>query len=121
MCHIVPFMPVLALPIFWLLPLPLASGIYAIIVGLSAWFYYVVIKIMHRPSRIGLQTLIDARGRVIQANGTCGLARIGRELWKIEAKESLKANEGVTVMGHRGFVLDVAHSLSDNEKVSSIS
>lgn len=110
MCHLALFMPVFAVPIFWLLPWPIATAIYVAILVLSAWLYYLVIKIMHRPSRIGLQTLMDARGTVIRSHGSCGLARIGRELWQIRAEVPLKEDEKIKVTGRHGFVLDVTHS-----------
>lgn len=111
MCHLVLFMPVLALPIFWVLPLPLASGIYAVILALSAWFYYVVVKIMHRRPLIGPEVFLGARGKVIQTNGCSGLVRIGNELWKAESVHELRDNDVVEVVARRGFVLRVASPL----------
>lgn len=110
MCHVVLFMPVFALVVFWLLPWPLATAIYVCILALSAWLYYVIIKIMHRPSVIGPHTLLDADGTVVQTDGSCGLARIGRELWRIESKRALTVNERIRVTGRRGFVLKVAEA-----------
>lgn len=110
MCHLVLFMPVFALPVFWLLPWPMATAIYLVVVVLSAWFYYVVIRIMHRPSPIGIHTLLNSHGTLVQANGSCGLARIGRELWKVESSDSLQANEDIKVTGRHGFVLEVVRT-----------
>lgn len=107
MCHLALFMPIFALPVFWLLPWPAATAIYLAVLVLSAWLYYVVFKIMHRPSLVGMQTLIDRRGKLIQASGSCGLARIGRELWKVESRVPLRVDDDVRVTGHRGFVLEV--------------
>jgi len=109
MCHLVLFLPVFALPVFWLFPWPEATGIYVVVLASSAWLYYVIIKVMHRPSVIGAHTLLGAGGTVTQFDGSRGLARIGRELWRIESAEPLAANEDVTVTGRRGFVLNVVH------------
>jgi len=108
MCHLVLFLPVFALPVFWLLPWPEATGIYAVVLGLSAWLYYVVVKMMHRPSVIGSHTLIGRCGTVVQSEGCCGLARIGRELWRIESTRDLNDHDPVTVTGRRGLVLQVS-------------
>lgn len=108
MCHLVLFMPLFALPVFWLLPWPEATGIYVVVLALSAWLYYVIIKIMHRPSVIGEHTLIGRCGTVVQAEGSCGLARIGRELWRVESKHDLPDHGAVTVTGRRGLVLEVS-------------
>lgn len=107
MCHLVLFMPVLALPLLWLLPLPLAIPIYALVVLLSAWLYYVVYRLMRRTPVIGPETLLEARGRVISAEGRCGLVRIRNELWRAEAAGMLHENEPVRVIGRRGLVLQV--------------
>ena len=119
MCHLVLFMPLFALPVFWLLPWPLATAIYVCVLALSAWLYYVIIKLMHRPSRIGLHTLFDADGTVVQAEGLRGLARIGRELWKVESRTPLMKDQQVKVTGRDGFVLQVADASLGNEMNSS--
>lgn len=112
MCHLVLLMPLFALPVFWLLPWPLATAIYVCVLALSTWMYYVIIKLMHRPSKIGLHTLFDADGTIVQADGLRGLARIGRELWKVESRTPLVENQQVRVTGRRGFVLHVADAAS---------
>lgn len=115
MCHLVLFMPVFALPVFWLLPWPLATAIYVCVLAVSAWLYYVIIKLMHRPSKIGLHTLFNADGTIVQVEGLCGLARIGRELWKVESQNPLVRNQHVRVTGRRGFVLQVADASAGGE------
>lgn len=115
MCHLVLFMPLFALPVFWLLPWPLATAIYVCVLAISAWLYYVTIKLMHRPSKIGLHTLFDTDGTIIQARGLCGLARIGRELWKVESPTPLVEKQQVRVTGRRGFVLQVADAASGTQ------
>lgn len=119
MCHLVLFMPLFALPVFWFLPWPLATAIYVCVLALSAWLYYVIIKLMHRPSRIGLHTLFDADGTVVQTEGLRGLARIGRELWKVESRTPLIKDQQVKVTGRDGFVLQVADATLGNEMNSS--
>ncbi len=112
MCHFVLLMPLFALPVFWLLPWPLATAIYVCVLALSAWLYYVIIRLMHRPSKIGLHTLFDADGTVVQTEGLCGLARIGRELWKVESRTPLVESQQIRVTGRHGFVLQVADAAS---------
>lgn len=119
MCHLVLFMPLFALPVFWLLPWPLATAIYACVLALSAWLYYVIIKLMHSPSKIGLHTLFDADGTIVQTDGLRGLARIGRELWKVESRTPLVENQQVRVIGRYGFVLQVADASSPGTRPAS--
>ncbi len=113
MCHLVLFLPIFALPVFWFLPWPVATAIYVAVVALSAWLYYVVIKVMHRPSVIGAHTLLGAGGTVMRCDGSGGLARIGRELWRVESRRALRVNQHIQVTGRRGFVLEVAEAPAD--------
>lgn len=115
MCHLVLFMPLFVLPVFWLLPWPLATAIYVCVLTISAWLYYVIIKLMSRPSKIGLHTLFDANGIVVQTEGLCGLARFGRELWKVKSPTPLMKNQKIKVTGRDGFVLKVAHASPGND------
>lgn len=110
MCHLILFMPVLALPVFWLLPWPLATAIYVFVLAVSAWLYYVTVKLMHRPSVIGAHTLIGRCGTVVQAQGSFGLARIGGELWQVESSRDLPDDGQITVTGRHGLVLEVSPS-----------
>lgn len=107
MCHLVLFMPVLALPVFWLLPPTLAIPLYVLVLVLSAWLYYVVYRIMHRAPVIGPETLLNACGRVISADGMSGLVRINNELWWAESGRELHRDEPVRVTGRWGLVLQV--------------
>ena len=107
MCHLVLLLPILALPIFWLLPLPLAIAIYAVIAGLSAWLYYIVVKMMQRTPHIAPELLLGARGEVIHADGSHGLARIGNELWRVDSDHDLQDKDIVRVIARHGLVLRV--------------
>jgi len=56
MCHIILMMPILALPLFWVLPLSIAAPVYGVILLLSSWLYYFTMQAMRRPTEIGSET-----------------------------------------------------------------
>ena len=53
-CHLLFFgLPVLALPLFWLLPLPLALGLYVPLTALSVWSGLAAVRALQSPPRTG--------------------------------------------------------------------
>jgi len=49
MCHLILLLPVIALPIFWLLPASQSVPAYAVVVAVSGWVYWYAIKAMRLP------------------------------------------------------------------------
>ena len=107
MCHLVLFMPILALPVFWLLPVAPAVLLYLVILGLSGWLYYVMFKVMRRPRVAGAETLIDRCGKVVDIAGGCPHVRIGNEVWKAESRDTLHDRDTVRVIDRDGLTLRV--------------
>lgn len=107
MCHVVLFMPLFALALFWLLPPVLAIPLYLLVLILSAWLYYVVYRVMHRVPVIGPEALLSAHGRVTHADGNNGWVRIKNELWRAESDRALRDGEPVRVVARKGLVLHV--------------
>ena len=108
MCHILLFLPVLALPVFWLLPLPIAGTVYLVTLLFSGWMYYVVLTVMHRPVRVGAETLLNRGGRVIRTQGQQCVIRLGNEIWSARSKGPLSLGDQVQVVGRDGLTLRVS-------------
>ncbi|MEJ2346017.1 MAG: NfeD family protein [Gammaproteobacteria bacterium] len=87
MCHLILLLPVLALPVFWWLPLTLAGPVYAAVCGLSAWIYYYVIRAMRRPVETGSEELLHSTGEVISVDGRRLRVRIHGEVWAAESDD----------------------------------
>lgn len=119
MCHIILFLPVLALPVFWLLPLSLAAPIYLATLLFSGWMYYAVYGAMHRPKRVGPEALLNRRGRVIRTEGHRSVIRLGNEIWNARSQERLGPGDGVVVVGRTGLTLRVS-LLSGSDSVRLI-
>ncbi len=68
------FMPVIALPILWLLPLSLAVPLYAVIVLISGLLYWLVVKSMRKRPLTGVESLIGSEAE--------GCIRAARRPWR---------------------------------------
>lgn len=107
MCHLILMMPLLSLPVFWLLPLSIAAPAYAVVLGASAWLYWHVTQSMHRPVQTGKEEILNATGRVIKAGNGRAQVRLHSEIWAAESVERLRRGDRVQVIGIDGLRLRV--------------
>lgn len=106
MCHLVLLMPLLALPVFWLLPPYLAVPSYLVVLMLSAGVYWLAIRAMHMPLVCGAPAVLHRRGNVIEVDGRPKL-RLGGEIWDVESDQPLRAGEMVEAIARDGLKLRV--------------
>lgn len=107
MCHIILVLPIVALPIFWLTPLPFASAAYTVVVGFSAWVYYRLMRGLHQPVITGQEGLLHATGEVVRGEDRHILVRILGEIWQAQSNELLIPGDSVEVTGVQGLQLSV--------------
>jgi membrane protein implicated in regulation of membrane protease activity len=76
---IVMFLPVLALPLFWALPLVQAVPVYIVCLLLSGWMFWIMRDNMKRPVRTGIESLIGKEAEVISRSSSDKLtvSRVG--------------------------------------------
>lgn len=110
MCHIILLMPLLTLPIFWLVPLDIALPVYLVIVALSAWFYYFVVVVMRKPVATGIEHLLQSQGEVIDVHDGYLHVRVDSEIWQAESSEHLQPGDRVSVTGFDHMHLKVTRS-----------
>ncbi len=117
MCHIVLLMPLLALPLFWVLPLTTAATVYGMLVALSAWLYYYVIKSMRQPAATGREWLLHASGKVValRPDGRVVL-RVGSENWTGHSNDSLAVGDRIAVCDIEGLDLKVVGEAAANHE-----
>ena len=125
MCHLPLFMPVIALPVLWLLPLSLAVPLYAVIVLISGSLYWLVVKSMRKRPLTGVESLIGSEAEVVsgmpEGPGAQYLVRSQGELWTARSADALQPGETVCIAGMRGIILvverrnDVADPPHDSE------
>jgi membrane protein implicated in regulation of membrane protease activity len=111
MCHLILLMPVLTLPIFWLMPLDLSIPIYIVIVLISGLFYRLIARSMSRRPETGSESLIGAKAEVVSKLKPGGMAqylvRSQGELWSASCPDVLSAGEMVNIAAVDGIRLVV--------------
>lgn len=111
MCHLLLFMPVIALPIFWLAPLNVAIPIYAVIVLISGLLYWLIVKSMRKTPLVGAESLLGSEAEVVSrlSPGQVAqyLVRSQGELWSARSADVLEPGETVRIAALRGISLVV--------------
>jgi len=104
-------MPVLALPIFWLMPPNMAIPIYIIIALISGLLYWLIAKSMRKQPETGSESLIGAAGEVVSKltprDHAEYLVRSQGELWSANSPDILQAGETVSIATVDGIRLIV--------------
>ncbi len=109
MCHLVLLMPVIALPVFWLMPPAFAVPIYAVIAFLSGLVYWLITRAMRNPVATGVESIIGTSAEVISATNRQGypkyLVQAGGEIWTASSASSLRPGEMVNIAAVDGIKL----------------
>lgn len=107
MCHITLLLPVLALPVFWILPLAASVPVYAVVVIIAGLVYGYAMLAMRRPVETGVEGMIGATGEVVESHGASLVLRIGGEIWSGRSATALSKGERVEVIAMERLVLVV--------------
>lgn len=107
MCHIILALPLLALPIFWLMPLSFSVPIYIAVLALSIWMYWSMIRIMKYPVMTGQEQLLQSTGEIIDSRDDSVRVRVQSEIWQAKSNEHLKPGDKVIVVDMVGMLLTV--------------
>lgn len=109
MCHLVLALPLLALPVLWLLPAGVALPLYAGVVALAAVVFGLALLARRRPVCAGAEDLLHAVGTVREVDGRRLTVWVKSELWAAEAdaEEALSVGDAVEVLGLEGLTLRV--------------
>lgn len=107
MCHLILLMPVLGLPILWLMPLSFAIPSYVVIVLMSVFLYWLITKAMRKPIQDGFQSLIGTEAEVVSRrardNPAQYLVRSQGELWSAYSTDTLQPGEQVNIVAVKGI------------------
>lgn len=120
MCHLILLMPVLALPIFWLVPLDLSIPIYALIVLISGLLYRIIVKLMKRKPETGKEGLVGELAEVVSRNGHPAgyLVRTQGELWNATSPDMLQTGDMVSILAIDHLKLLVSTNNGDNTEIA---
>src|SRR3972149_7724914 len=69
-CHAVFLLPLVGLPLFWLLPLAYALSIYIVIWLLSAFLFWLIRRAMMKPPADGFRSLVGTQAEVVSKSET---------------------------------------------------
>ena len=107
MCHILLILPLLALPVFWIWPLPLALSVYGAVLGLSAAIYWYAIRAMRQPRQNGAERMIGAVGCVVIGELGEVRSQVHGELWRVMSTVPLSHGDRVKVVAAEDAALRV--------------
>lgn len=108
MCHLILALPLLALPVFWLLPLGAAIPLYGATLALTLGLFVLAVTAMRKPVCTGAETLLHAVGTVRAIESRLIRVWVGSELWSAEAgAEGVAVGDLVEVIGIEGLTLRV--------------
>lgn len=108
MCHLILSLPLLALPVFWLLPLGAAIPLYGATLALTAGVYVLAVMAMRKPVCTGAEDLLHAAGTVRAVNGGKLTVWVKSELWSAETGDgAVTVGDAVEVLAVDGLRLRV--------------
>lgn len=108
MCHLLLFLPLLALPVFWLLPLPAAVPLYLLALALSAWMYRALMHSRRHHAAGGADGMLGATAEVVRTDGRRGVVRLHGEFWNARLRGDPCPGDLVSVEGVEGLSLRVS-------------
>jgi membrane protein implicated in regulation of membrane protease activity len=113
-------MPLIALPVFWLLPLAQAIPLYALSLLVSAAMTWFMRASMRRRAVTGAEGLIDKDAKVISqsrsGNDVAYLVEVKGELWSATSADALKIGDKVKITAMDGIKLIVKRKETDMAK-----
>ncbi|HSD53997.1 MAG TPA: NfeD family protein [Burkholderiales bacterium] len=116
MCHFLLLLPVVALPVWWLLPLGEAAAVYAVVLVATAVMFGLAVKAMRAPVITGAAPLRGATGTVRRAEGRRGAVWVASELWSATSADGpLAVGDEIEVVGIDGLTLQVRKLLARAE------
>ena len=113
MHHLILFLPLIGIIVFWLIPLNIAAPSYAGIVLVSGLMYWAIIRAMKKIPTTGVSGLVGSRARVVSELGPSDeaqyLVETDGEMWSANSPDVLKPGEEVRITGVKGIKLLVSH------------
>ncbi len=107
MCHLVLLMPILGLPLFWLLPLGYALPTNIALWLIAAFLYWLIRKAMRKPIQDGFRSLIGTEAEVVSKRAPTYsakyLVRAQGELWSAYSADALELGEQVNIVAVKGI------------------
>ena len=108
MCHLILFLPVFALPVFWVLPLESALLVYLFILAISLLLYFKVFQAMHQHVQSGREGMLKKKVMVIEDIDPEGKVQYFGQIWSATgAGKNFRSGDEVIIKAFRGLSLIV--------------
>lgn len=108
MCHIILASPVLALPLFIVLPFNVALPVYLAVVLVSGLIYFKIIAAMKLKVQTGIEGMTGGKAVVVEDLKPEGKVRFGGEIWTATGLgEKFLRGKTVKIFGFQGLQLIV--------------
>ena len=108
MCHLLLIgLPLAALSLFWLLPLPVALPAFVVALVAIGAFYRFLYQGNRMPMLNGAEAILGATGKVLEVNGRRASVWVQGELWTARFDGEARAGDRVQVVGMDGLRLEV--------------
>ena len=124
MCHLILLMPILGLPLFWLLPIGYALPSYVVIVLISAFLYWLITRAMRKPIQDGFQSLIGTETEVVSRlasdHSVRYLVRSQGELWSAYSTDTLHPGERVNIVAVKGIGVVVERADNGHDELGNV-
>lgn len=98
MCHLIFLAPILALPVFWLLPLSEPLPIWLVVAAGMALILWPVVRALRQPQAAGREGMLGVRGKALTPLNPHGLVRCLGEVWSATAVEPIDSGEAVQIL-----------------------
>lgn len=119
MCHILFVLPLISLPVFFLLPFYQAVVAYALVLLVSGAFYWLIWKDMQRPVTTGIEGMIGAVGQVVQRGERAHKVLVKGGIWDATCEEHVAVGESVEIIGLDRMQLSVRKRPRHRHQASS--
>jgi membrane-bound ClpP family serine protease len=86
MCHLIFFLPIFGLPVFWFFPFKTALILYLTICAISLFLYYKIFQAMRAKVRNGQAAMLGQTGVVLQKIDPEGKIKYATEIWNAVAE-----------------------------------
>ena len=118
MCHLILFLPVLTLPVFWIFPFNTALPLYFSILGISLLIYFKIFKAMRQQVLTGFEGMFEKKGLVVEDIDPEGKIKYASEIWGAETKGNrFLKGQHVMICGIRGMMLLVEEIPAGGNKI----
>jgi membrane-bound ClpP family serine protease len=98
-------LPILGLPLFWVLDFSMALPIYLGILALTVVVVYLTVQSVRQSPRSGIEGMQGDVAEVVETIRSRGRVRYHNTLWYAVARESIEVGETVRIIGHKRLCL----------------